>query len=183
MQKQIAIALAVLTGAVGLVAAGCGSSSPPNPAAQASQTPAGAAFAFTRCMHAHGAEIPDPHVNVSGGQTSISQVMPASAAAAPGFKKALKACAYLQPGPQNNREGEHGPSKMILLAFARCLRAHGMSNFPDPNGQGRLTLQMVNAAGVDVRAPAFFVAARKCIGVTHGQVTMAQVAAAAHGPH
>jgi hypothetical protein len=34
-----------------------------------------------------------------------------------------------------------------ILAFAKCLRSHGVTNFPDPTSQGQLTLEMVNAVG------------------------------------
>jgi hypothetical protein len=181
MRSKVAIASAALIAAAGLAVAGCGSSSPVGRGNQAPHSPAEAAFAFTRCMRAHGADVPDPHVSINDGQTSISQMMPASAAAAPSFRAAQKACAYLQPGPRGNVHDRHGPSSRTLLAFARCLRGHGLSGFPDPDPQGQLTPQMLRAAGIDVRGPAFFTAAKQCVAVTHGQITLAQVAAAARG--
>jgi len=181
MTARIVIAQAALIVAAGLTVAGCGSSSPPSPGNRASLGPGDAAFAFTRCMRAHGANVPDPHVSVSDGQTSISQMMPASAAAAPAFRGAQKACAHLQPGPQGNVHDRQGPSIRTLLAFAHCLRGHGLTGFPDPNPHGHLTPQMLSAAGIDVRGPAFFTAAKQCVLVTHGQITLAQVAAAARG--
>jgi len=48
--------------------------------------------------------------------------------------------------------GHQAPSKQVFLAFARCLRSHGISDFPDPDAQGQLTLQMISAAGVDLNA-------------------------------
>jgi hypothetical protein len=135
-------------------------------------------------MRSHGVpSFPDPQVSTNGAATSIRQVAPEAAVASPAFKTAQKACARFQPGPSNSGPDGQGPRKQLLLAFARCLRAHGISDFPDPNAQGRLTLEMVSAAGVDVHGPGFFTAARRCVGVTHGAITMAQVAAAANGPH
>jgi hypothetical protein len=58
-----------------------------------------------------------------------------------------------------------------------------MSDFPDPNAQGQLTLQMIGAAGVDLKAPSFLTAAKACVGVTHGQITLGLVAQAINGPH
>jgi len=43
--------------------------------------------------------------------------------------------------------------KQDLLAFADCLRNRGIAGFPDPDSQGQLTVQMVQAAGIDLTAP------------------------------
>jgi hypothetical protein len=63
------------------------------------------------------------------------------------------------------------------------LRSHGISDFPDPNVQGQLTLQMIRAAGVDLHAPSLLSAAKACVGVTHGAITIAAVVRAINGPH
>lgn len=44
------------------------------------------------------------------------------------------------------------------LAFAKCMRANGVSNFPDPSATGPL----FNTAGVDTSSPAFRAAQAKC---------------------
>jgi hypothetical protein len=137
-------------------------------------------------MHEHGVgNFPDPQVTTTpgGGSASIKQVMPASVAASPAFKSAQKACAALEPGPGSGGPNDRGPHKQVLLAFARCLRANGVGDFPDPNAQGQLTLSMIQSAGVDLHAPSLISAARRCVGVTHGAITMAQVAAAVNGRH
>jgi hypothetical protein len=66
---------------------------------------------------------------------------------------------------------------------ARCLRDHGVTDFPDPNAQGQLSLQMISAAGVDLHAPSFFTAAKSCVGVTRGAIPLAAVERAINGPH
>lgn len=180
-QGKVTRVLVLVTAVVPVSA--CGAGSPPTPAAQAAKGPARQAFAYARCIRVHGVPgFPDPRVVTSPGRTAISQAVPASVGLSPKFAAAQKACRGIMPGPQNS-SGDQGPRKQVLLAFARCLRGNGISDFPDPNPRGRLTLQMVSAAGVDVRAPMFFAAARKCVGVTHGEITMAEVAAAANGPH
>jgi hypothetical protein len=178
------IAVPALAVSIGLLSAGCGSSSPTAGTAQ-TLPPAQAAYAYARCMRHHGVgDFPDPHVSTSAGQTSISQIAPGSIVASPAFKSAQKACAGLQPGPQRGGpDGTHGPGRLVLLVFARCLRAHGITSFPDPNAQGQLSLEMIRAAGVNLHAPGFFTTARKCLGVTHGAITPAQLAAAINGPH
>jgi hypothetical protein len=177
------ILTSALIGCAALIA-GCGSTSPPPSAPSAALNPDQAAFAYARCMRAHGvSDFPDPQVTTTPGSTAIRQALPASAAASPAFKTAQAACARLQPGRGSGGPGGSGPGKQMLLAFARCLRAHGLVDFPDPNAQGRLTLEMISAAGVDVRASSFLTAGRACIGVTHGAITPAQLAAAASGQH
>lgn len=64
-----------------------------------------------------------------------------------------------------------------------ALLHHGLPNFPDPASDGRLTLAMIRAAGVDLHAPGFLTAAKACIGVTHGAITPAEVLQAVNGPH
>lgn len=181
MRPSTTLALALIGGAL---IAGCGSAAPTPSAPSAPLNPGQAAFAYARCMRAHGvSDFPDPQVTTTAGSTAIRQALPASAAAAPAFKTAQGACERLQPGRGSGGPGSSGPGKQIFLAFARCLRAHGLVDFPDPNAEGRLTLQMISAAGVDVRASNFLTAGKACIGVTHGAITPAQLAAVASGQH
>jgi hypothetical protein len=136
-------------------------------------------------MRNHGVTgFPDPQVTTTpgGGAVKIATMAPASSRNAPAFRSAQTACRGILPAQGSGLE-RHGPSKQVFLAFARCLRAHGISNFPDPNAQGQLTLDMISAAGVDVHAPSLLTAARACVGVTHGQITMAAVERAINGPH
>jgi hypothetical protein len=44
-------------------------------------------------------------------------------------------------------------------------------------------MEMIDAAGIDLHAPDVLPAARACVGVTHGQVTMADVEQALNGGH
>jgi hypothetical protein len=131
-------------------------------------------------MRAHGVtNFPDPKVSATATQTRITQVAPRSLVKSPAFKSANKACAALAPGPGGGGSSGHGgPGKQALLAFARCLRAHGLTTFPDPNAQGQITSEMITAAGIDLHAPGILTAARGCIGVTHGAITLAMVVGA-----
>ena len=56
-----------------------------------------------------------------------------------------------------------------LLAFARCVRNHGISNFPDPNSQGGF-----NLAGTGINShqlsPAELAVARTCLPTARGAV-------------
>ena len=180
---------AVVLTAVAAVAAGCGSSKPPatttNSAANsaASQNPANAAYAYARCMRAHGVtDFPDPQVTTTANGGSIHIAVRAADASSPAFKPAQKACRGILPGPGNSGSDDQA-HRQVLLAFAHCLRNHGLAGFPDPNHNGQLTLQMISAAGIDVRSNEFVRAGTACVGVTHGAISLAQVQAVASGQH
>jgi len=165
--------------------AGCGSSSPARPTTELPQNMITDAFKYSSCMRNHGVtNFPDPLVITSPGQQAIRQALPISVARSPQFKAAQKACRGIMPMPNANpaqmAQQQHA-REQNLLAFARCLRSRGVPDFPDPTSQGELTLEMVNAAGVDIHAPAVLTAAKACIGVTHGAITGADVERAVNG--
>jgi hypothetical protein len=123
-------------------------------------------------------------VTTAPGGGSIREVLPEGAASSPRFKSAQEACRGIIGAPNGGpTQGQRQARKRDLLAFARCLRSHGVSDFPDPDSQRQLTLEMVSAAGVDLHAPSFLTAAKACVGVTHGAITLAEVAQAVNGPH
>ncbi len=176
---------------VAVLAAGCGSSSH-NPStgtsAQSPQNFASTAYKHAACMRSHGVpNFPDPHITINGNQVSIRQVLPQSVANSPQFNAADRACRGLVPGLANESAAQIAAQQhahaQTLLAFAQCLRGHGVQSFPDPTAQGQLTLQMIHAAGVDLQAPSLLTAAKACVGVTHGAITLAQVEQAIHNPH
>jgi hypothetical protein len=146
-----------------LLAAGCGgggsalsvanlgasNSTASNGSAPASAVP------WARCMNAHG--IPasaDP-----GGYISI----PPNARNSPQLQSAQKACRSLLPvidqgggGPRSTpQEGRK------MLAFARCMRSHGVPAFPDPKFVNGLWTPEP-PSGVDPNAPQFQSAQQTC---------------------
>ena len=165
------------------LATGCGGS--PSPAqSQSSKTPAQQAFAYARCIRAHGVpSFPDPQVTTTPGSVGILQGVPASAGLSPAFAGAQKACRSIMPAQGNGGGSDHGPGKQVLLAFAHCLRAHGVTGFPDPNASGQLSIEMIKAAGVDIHTGGFLDTAKACVGVTHGAITVAQLQTAINGHH
>ncbi len=54
------------------------------------------------------------------------------------------------------------------LAFANCMRAHGVPSFPDPNGGGGGV--NLTATGINPQSPAFVAARKTCAGLTPGAV-------------
>jgi hypothetical protein len=75
----------------------------------------------------------------------------------------IAACGSNSPGTQKAATADSGQA----LQFARCMRAHGVPNFPDPTG-GHLDLQVrqtpgsTNVNGVEVNGPAFQAAMQTC---------------------
>lgn len=62
----------------------------------------------------------------------------------------------------------------VFIAFSKCMRAHGVTNFPDPNGHG------INIAGtgIDPRSPAFQAAHKVCFKLLPGGGPNSQKASA-----
>ncbi len=65
-----------------------------------------------------------------------------------------------------------------LLSFARCIRAHGIDDFPDPTPQGQLTREMLAAAHIDIGLPGVQKAAFNCVSAAHGAINSADVRSA-----
>jgi hypothetical protein len=184
---------ALVAGALALLAGACGSSPSKTSDTTASNSTsprslAAAVYKHAACMRDHGVpNFPEPQVSTTPSSVRVRQMVPGSLAASPQFKAAQKACQGILPDPSNaspaQQAAEQHARTQYLLAFARCLRSHGVANFPDPTGQGQLTLDMIRAAGVDLHAPGFLTAAKACVGVTHGAITPAQVLQAVNGTH
>jgi hypothetical protein len=60
-------------------------------------------------------------------------------------------------GSTNNGSSGSGPAK-----FSACMRSHGVPNFPDPDSQGRLTIQGGPRGGLDPNSATFRAAQKAC---------------------
>jgi hypothetical protein len=168
---------------VALFATGCGAASSTTTTTSGPQDGASAAFRFSACMREHGVpNFPDPRVTNTPGNQSVIVALPAGVRGTPAFRAAQRSCRGIIPAPSNANHVSAAAQKahrLGLLAFARCVRARGINNFPDPNAQGEMTSAMLAAAGVDVHAPSVLSAARACISASQGAVTAAGVNRAA----
>lgn len=92
---------------------------------------AGPALAFARCMRANGvSSFPDPSPG-GGGRFDI----PASVQASPAFNAAQTKCQKIlsSGGLLPGHGAPASPQTMTkLVRIAGCMRAHGISGFPDP---------------------------------------------------
>ena len=163
-----------------LLAAGCGGgSSPPGVANVASSTTTAttapnsqsALVSFSQCMRTHGVpSFPDPQRFVGGNvKLTIHQLDPSRAA--------LNACGHLLPTRGGTPDSGQQTRRQLAdeLSFARCMRSHGIPNFPDPSAQGGLTVAMVQAQGIDVHSPTVLHVVQVCIPASHGGLTLAKV--------
>ena len=166
---------AVVALAASLVLAACGggggspSTSPSSGGAQQSNSSAdslpiataGAShlrlLKFTKCMRSHGEpHFPDPNRE---GDFSNYDIDPSS----PQFQAADHECAKYLPSvgaPTAAQRAQMDQAFADLLRFAKCMRSHGVSDYPDPRrNAGGVTLLI---PGVNQSSPAFVRAQQHC---------------------
>lgn len=178
LTSRVRLAALVITAAAVITA--CGSSSPntQNTAGVAATTPTlSGAFAYARCMRTHGVTgFPDPTGAGANKRAVIAAFQHVGNSLA---QTAQTACMHLNggsPGTGNNGGASSQARMSAMLAFARCIRRHGLNNFPDPTAGGDLTHQMLASAGIDLHQPAVVNDADACVSVTHGLLTKVAVA-------
>src|SRR5262245_6834211 len=118
-----------------LVSSGCGSS-PGSRVARVGTTvgttnsaSTSGPLAYSACMRNHGvANFPDPG---SDGRIHAAGIDKGS----PSFQAAYRACRALDPAGQLNQQTRTQLQRQLpqLLAFAKCMRAHGVRTFTDPD--------------------------------------------------
>jgi hypothetical protein len=129
-------------------------SSPTGPAA--STQPSGA-IAFSRCMRSHAVSAyPEP---TSGGllPKKTPQQLGVSSSE---FRSAQGACIHLVANGGQPTQAQVQQYRSVMLIYARCLRAHGVSNMPDPDSRGHLDIGP--GTDVDVNSPRFQAAFQVC---------------------
>lgn len=136
-RRHLPIALAALSSALALAA--CGGASKPTSASPRSPNK-GSPSSFEQsqlkwaaCIRSHGfPTFPDPTFGAGGAQVNLSTNVNMLS---PGFKLAQKQCAKLGLFGAGAAASEEKPSAATMaqmVALARCMRAHGVPNFPDP---------------------------------------------------
>jgi hypothetical protein len=163
------------SGSTAAVAGGAPGSGPSSPSTLGSD-----ALAYAKCMRASGVPgFPDP--KPGGGFLFHAN---RGLVSSPAFKAAQAKCHKLMPG--GGPPSTTNPSPQTLARFlkiARCMRAHGISNFPDPRtsvpadpfGSGAGTGVISDIEGVilvfpgtiDQQSPVFASAAAACAFPLH----------------
>lgn len=116
----------------------------------------GAALNFSQCMRAHGvSDFPDP--GPGGGVNLPAGINPSS----PAFRAAQHACqGYFGAGTPTGQALTRDLSD--LLRYAKCMRSHGVINFPDPAQRSGLPPGFDFPPNMDLSSPAFLAADHAC---------------------
>jgi hypothetical protein len=131
------------------------------------------ALGYVDCMRSHGVpNLPDP------GPEGGIQLGPSSEinTNSPSFKAAQARCAKLLPhGGIGGAAHPSAQAEQQMLALSECMRAHGVSNFPDPTpgppppdpqefsiAIGRNGVSLLVPRTINVSSPAFKQAATTC---------------------
>jgi hypothetical protein len=128
-KQQLPAVLAVTV--VAALLSACGASAPTVARGNGSAVKAVKAEKFARCMRKNGvSQFPDPPAS---GNFTIDEIANGSSLNinAPAFTQALASCKKLEPtgftGSKRSPNQQHA-----ALKFARCMREHGVPDFPDP---------------------------------------------------
>jgi hypothetical protein len=155
--------LAILAG-IALAAAACGSGgSSSGPSAVSSQAGGSTNYqkdlAYAQCMRSHGVpNFPDPNSNGVFTNNGINLESGTAKAAAQTCRPLLPNGGQLSQSQQQQRLDE-------LLQFAKCMRSHGVPNFPDPTDtNGHLALNL-KGSGIMSTSPQFQSAQQACQSV------------------
>jgi hypothetical protein len=166
-------ASALVSVALALAAAACaGGGSTHRSASSPPPTSAGGAgpVAFSRCVRSHGLpNFPDLSTRKpTPQQLGVSEAR---------FQTAVGACDHLLPNGGVSPETARQTRARLAdeLSFARCMRGRGVTRFPDPTAQGDLSVEMVQAQGIDVHSPAVLRVVQACLPASHGALTPAKV--------
>jgi hypothetical protein len=150
--KRAAVALAVALAAC--------SASPKSPPSGQADSGLADLIAYAQCMRSHGIhDFPDPTPNPGGQGGSFSiRAGPGSDLDnnSPVYAAADRTCSKLLP------EDQQTPAQIAArtageVKIAVCMRAHGIFNWPDPDGQGAFELH-----NVDMTSPSIHQALETC---------------------
>jgi hypothetical protein len=183
MSRRPLVLPSLLLAACALLVAGCGGAGSPDVAGVASSTGAtqgsgqGGALAFAQCLRAHGIpNWPDPTAGGVFDKSKLRQL-----GVSPARVRAVEEgpCHRLVPLVSGHGSQPTAQQQRTRLAdglsFARCMRHRGVARFPDPTAQGVLSVEMVQAQGIDVHSSAVLRVVQKCLPASHGGLTAAKV--------
>jgi hypothetical protein len=152
--------------AVALLAAGCGGGGGGSSSA-AHSTAYQKELAYSECMRAHGvSNFPDPGsdgiISIHGGGAAKAKGTSGrnQSIGGPQMTRANNACQHLLPNGGVPTAAQRQQLANQGLKFAECMRAHGISNYPDPSGGGGPTT--IGGSGINIQSPQFQAANRAC---------------------
>jgi hypothetical protein len=160
----IRLLAAALLAAGALAVASCGGDGEPAAsAADRERESREAGLEFAQCMREHGVDMPDP--SSSRGRQAFS-VGPGEDTTPEEFEAASEACAKYREKmkPPELSEEQQQEFKEAALANARCMREHGIENFPDPTfgENGGAQIRIGKGSGIDPEDQEFKEAQEAC---------------------
>jgi hypothetical protein len=132
---------------------------------------------FSGCMRSHGlTDFPDPTIGSNGlpSWSGVNQQVPA-------YKAAQQVCKQDLPDIRPHTSAEKATANAAALKYATCMRSNGVPDFPDPNGQG---LIQINVTGtLEPSSPQYQKAQTACKSLENGfaQQSSTAVSAASGG--
>jgi hypothetical protein len=119
---------------------------------------------FAQCMRSHGViDFPDPSSN---GTIVVSGAVSQS----PQYAAADETCRKLLPNGGIPTAAQRAQSLAQLLKVSVCMRAHGISDFPDPTSNGiHIPIRPGMPSGLDPDNPRFQAAEKACQRFQPGQ--------------
>jgi hypothetical protein len=150
---------------VALVTAACGGSSTTSAGLPSLQTITAQALAYAKCMRSHGVpNFPDPTVQDTARSKGVGFNLAASGPGAidtssPVYRSANKACVKAT-GFGHVTQAQLQQAMNALLKFAECMRAHGVTNFPDPVEHAQNV--GFSVTGIDQNSARFKAASKAC---------------------
>jgi hypothetical protein len=97
---------------------------------------------------------------VPAGVLLIGIAMFASACASSSPSPGVAANGASSAAPTTSNSASGGSAVQKALAYASCMRSHGVTNFPDPNSKG--TFQITSGQGINIQSSQYEGAARAC---------------------
>jgi hypothetical protein len=171
------VAAIVATAGLALPAAAVGSSASSTVARGSSNARAAAlaqstiieqALAYARCMRSHGVRNwPDPTGAGAFPKRTAQQLGVTSSQ----LQGAQRACQELLPNGGAPTPAALRRSWSDFLKFARCMRSHGVSNWPDPTAYPQHPDRPyfdLQRAGIDSNAPQVSTRIHECLPLLHG---------------
>lgn len=156
-RRRLATAALATTGCV-VALFGCGSAAQSGSAGKPGNS--GSFLEFAKCMRSHGVpSFPDPRPGGGIKITPGSGIDPQS----PAFGRARQDCRRRLPGGGPPRDVPESV-KIAAVKHAQCMRAHGVSNYPDPTFPPGGGVENIVPSSVDANSPALQSAAKACGG-------------------
>jgi len=131
------------------------------------------ALRFSECMRANGApSFPDPNGEgvIETGGIDLSSAL---------FQKASQTCVKYRAAGAGSSPGEKGQFVSDELAFSRCIRSHGVPDFPDPQVKSfgnAVRISVAASDGVDTSSPIYEHAEKQCASTLPGGATTSPAA-------